>query len=86
MSQTQTAPSDATIADLNAVVPCQWLRPCMAVATWALVNSCCGLVSTLCEPHKRQNEAFLQEILNEGDAYECLRCRAVNSAYTWRLL
>jgi hypothetical protein len=85
MSQTDTVPSEIAIADLNATVPCQWRIPCDMVATWALVNLCCGLVSTLCEPHKHKNEAVLQDLLNDG-GYDCRRCNAFNARYTWREL
>jgi len=85
MNQTQTVPSDTTIADLNANVPCQWLIPCTDVATWALVNACCGLTSTVCEPHKHQTDALLRQFM-DADGYDCRRCGAFNSAHTWRLL
>lgn len=73
------------IADLSAEVPCQWLIPCTAVATWALVNACCGLTSSVCEPHKHKSEAEVQQLIADG-GYDCRRCGAFNSRYTWRLL
>jgi hypothetical protein len=76
---------DATVADLSAEVPCQWLIPCTATATWALVNACCGLTSSVCEPHKHKSEAEVQQLMTDG-GYDCRRCGAFNPGYTWRLL
>jgi hypothetical protein len=69
--------------DMNAEVPCQWLIPCDTPATWALVNGCCGFMSSVCDPHKQRTDAAL-DAMREGAGYDCRKCKASNSDYTWR--
>lgn len=72
MSDTETLATVELDIDFDAVVPCQWFRPCASEAAWVGAHTCCQVEFMLCDAHRRasqQNHAEMRGVV------ACAHCR-----------
>ncbi len=75
------------LADLSKEIPCDcYSNECPRPAIWGMHLSCCGVVSTACDPCKQQGESAIIERQLFDEPLNCGLCHTRNVKTSWRKL